>query len=439
LIVLGPNGFSNVVDFVGVDNSPDGSPRTATYSFGAPGGFWDAADNGAYQVVLQAGEVSDTSGNAMDETVLGSFTVAISTNHQALAVAPVNFTVQEGSDAAFTIHLAEQPSADVTVVSVIVAGDPNLQIISGATNVFTPNNWSTPVEVRVAAQPDADRLNGSATIECRSDGLTSISVTAIEQDTTTNKPPLVSLSSPSTDATFLTTDTITIAADATDDNAVSKVEFFANNALIGTAASSPYTTSLSLSAGTYSLTAVATDNEGASTTSSPISIIVKGPNQAPAISLTSPQAAEVLIAPGTVSLQASASDQDGVITHVEFFNGSTSVGIARTNPSQIVITNLAPGVYTFSARATDDLGAESTSSSISITVAQQPTVTDITRNGDSDVLNVIGTSGVPHILETSPDLKSWTPIATNTPVSGEISFTDIQRQPNQFYRVVVRP
>jgi hypothetical protein len=80
--VTGSNGYSNLVEFVGVDTPTDGTPRIATYSVAAPGAAWDAADNGSYQIVLQAGEVTDTLNNAIDEVVLGGFTVAIATNQQ---------------------------------------------------------------------------------------------------------------------------------------------------------------------------------------------------------------------------------------------------------------------------------------------------------------------------------------------------------------------
>ena len=38
LYVTGPNGYSNLVTFVGVDNAMDGTPRIASYSVAAPGG-----------------------------------------------------------------------------------------------------------------------------------------------------------------------------------------------------------------------------------------------------------------------------------------------------------------------------------------------------------------------------------------------------------------
>jgi len=77
LVVTGPNGYSNLVEFVGADLPTDGSPLTATYSIPAPAGTWDEADNGTYSVVLLENEVEDTYNNTTPRTVLGSFDVAI--------------------------------------------------------------------------------------------------------------------------------------------------------------------------------------------------------------------------------------------------------------------------------------------------------------------------------------------------------------------------
>ena len=79
LLVTGPNGYSNLVEFIGADLPMDGSPMTGSYSIPAPSGVWDFADNGTYTVTLQAGAVEDTLNNATPEAILGSFNVAIST------------------------------------------------------------------------------------------------------------------------------------------------------------------------------------------------------------------------------------------------------------------------------------------------------------------------------------------------------------------------
>ena len=55
----------------------DVASASTLYRMTAPGGTWLLEDNGIYEVVLQAGEVSDTGGRSNREAVIGSFEVAI--------------------------------------------------------------------------------------------------------------------------------------------------------------------------------------------------------------------------------------------------------------------------------------------------------------------------------------------------------------------------
>jgi chitinase len=93
-----------------------------------------------------------------------------------------------------------------------------------------------------------------------------------------NTPPTVSLTSPANGATFTAGANITLTASASDSNGtVSQVQFFHNGTLIGSDTTSPYSVVWSaVASGTYSLTAVATDNGGATTTSAAVSITVGG-------------------------------------------------------------------------------------------------------------------------------------------------------------------
>lgn len=77
--VSGPNGYSQLAALVSVDDTTAGATRTATYRITAPGGSWDAADNGAYTVNVLAGQVRDTAGNAMAAQAAGTFVVNLTT------------------------------------------------------------------------------------------------------------------------------------------------------------------------------------------------------------------------------------------------------------------------------------------------------------------------------------------------------------------------
>ena len=94
-----------------------------------------------------------------------------------------------------------------------------------------------------------------------------------------NDLPSVSITSPSSGSSFVRSVTVTVSADATDeDGTISDVSFFANGVALGTDTTAPYAASWTPAvAGTYALTAIATDNGGASRESAPITVTVSPP------------------------------------------------------------------------------------------------------------------------------------------------------------------
>jgi subtilisin family serine protease len=94
-----------------------------------------------------------------------------------------------------------------------------------------------------------------------------------------NTPPSVTLVSPTGGATYTAPATIALSANASDiDGTVTQVSFYNGAALIGTDGTAPYALSwTNVPAGSYGLTAIATDNGGASTTSTSVNITVVAP------------------------------------------------------------------------------------------------------------------------------------------------------------------
>jgi YD repeat-containing protein len=193
---------------------------------------------------------------------------------------------------------------------------------------------------------------------------------------TVNNPPTVSLTSPSNNQAFTAGATVPLAANASDpDGSVTKVEFFQGTVKLGEDTTSPYTYNwANVLAGSYVLTARATDNGGATATSSAVNITVNPPNQPPTVTLTSPANNATFTAVATIPLSANASDNDGVVNKVEFFQGAVKLGEDTTAPYSFNWTNVSAGSYVLTARATDNLGAAATSSAVNITVNQPPTV-----------------------------------------------------------------
>ncbi|MEP6656126.1 MAG: Ig-like domain-containing protein, partial [Betaproteobacteria bacterium] len=184
-----------------------------------------------------------------------------------------------------------------------------------------------------------------------------------------NIPPTVSLTSPAPGATFGAPAAISIAASAGDtDGTVAKVEFYQGASLIGTVTTPPYTLTWSnVAVGSYSLTAKATDNLGATVTSAAVSVTVNA-NARPAVSLTAPVSGSTYFAPATINLAATASDSDGSVARVDFYQGSTLLGTLTSAPYAYVWDNVAGGSYSITAVATDNLGATTTSAARVVTV-----------------------------------------------------------------------
>ena len=91
-----------------------------------------------------------------------------------------------------------------------------------------------------------------------------------------NQAPVVALTAPANGATAVTPATIALAADASDpDGSIASVAFFVGGTQISSDSSAPYTATWSpTAAGTYQLTARATDNLGAVTVSAARSVTV---------------------------------------------------------------------------------------------------------------------------------------------------------------------
>jgi hypothetical protein len=186
-----------------------------------------------------------------------------------------------------------------------------------------------------------------------------------------NPAPAVSLTQPAAGAPFYAPATVNLAAGATDDGAVTKVEFFNGATKLGEDTTAPYTYAWTgVAQGTYSVTALATDNGGKTATSAPVGVTVRPPNAAPSASITAPANGAVFGFWATVTINASASDADGTVSKVEFFraDGATKLGEDTTAPYSYVWRMAPAGTHVLRAKATDNAGATRTSTGVSIRV-----------------------------------------------------------------------
>src|SRR5262249_8458832 len=144
--------------------------------------------------------------------------------------------------------------------------------------------------------------------------------------------PSVTLISPANNTAFAPPADITLEAAASDpDGTVAKVEFFEGGVnKLGEATSSPYTFQWnSVPLGRYVITAKATDNLGASSTSTAIIVLSDG---VPTVSITSPSSGANFFALSNIVVTATASDGDGVVQQVDFYADNMWIGASQTAP-----------------------------------------------------------------------------------------------------------
>ncbi len=108
------------------------------------------------------------------------------------------------------------------------------------------------------------------------DRASSMRVLTVTNNPPVNQAPTVSLTGPANNATYNAPASITITANASDaDGNVTKVEFYNGSTKLGEDASAPYSLAWSnVGAGTYTITAKATDNLGATKTSGAVTVKV---------------------------------------------------------------------------------------------------------------------------------------------------------------------
>ncbi len=179
---------------------------------------------------------------------------------------------------------------------------------------------------------------------------------------------LVAFTAPANGSVVRGPTNLTLSAVAVSTGTVTKVEFYEGVTLLGEDTGSPFSLVWSnVAVGGYTLTAVATDNGGNLATSSPVAITVVS-NFAPSVALTTPANNAVFTVPANIRLAASASDSDGTIDKVEFFQGATKLGEDTGSPYNLTWSNVAVGIYSLTAVATDNASARQTSAPVNITV-----------------------------------------------------------------------
>jgi subtilisin family serine protease len=211
-----------------------------------------------------------------------------------------------------------------------------------------------------------------------------------------NVPPAVSLTAPATGASYYEPASVPLNATAYDaDGTIAQVNFFAGTTLIATDTTSPYAlTWTNVPAGTYTVTAVAIDNSGASTTSTGATIQVFG---------TPPAAV-----PGLIEAENFDNGGEGVAYH-DTTAGNTG-GKYRATDVDIETTTDAGGGYNLGWVVASEWLKYTTSVATTATYTLELRVASTGTGGtghvEIDGVNVTGSIAVPN----TGGWQTWTSV-----------------------------
>jgi hypothetical protein len=216
-------------------------------------------------------------------------------------------------------------------------------------------------------------------------------------------PPSAAITSPTGGASV--SGTTAIAATASDNVGVTRVDFFVDGALLSSDTSAPYSASWNTTSATnaaHSLTARAFDAAGNQATSAAVSVTVNNTapppdTTPPSVSIASPTGGASVS--GTTTIAASAADNVGV-TRVDFFVDGVLLSSDTSSPYSASwnTTSATNASHSLTARAFDAAGNQTPSGAVSVTVnntAPPPgtatlTVTATGRSGERVTSNPAG-------------------------------------------------
>ena len=257
-----------------------------------------------------------------------------------------------------------------------------------------------------------------------------------------SQPPTLAITNPAANALFIAPASVTIQVTVTNgSSAVTNVQFLVGSSILTNETTAPFSaTTNNLAAGSYSLSAIASDNNGLKATNS-VTIIVDTP---PTVTITNPMNNVTLSAPANLTIQATVSDSDGTVTNVQFLIGQVVLTNKTTAPFSATTNNLAAGSYTFSAVASDNLGVKNTNAvTISVVTPVQTTLGGLqSLNSTNFQFSYAANVGLSYVVQLTTNLApaNWISLVTNTATSNPAIFTDNHATNNPgFYRVGLLP
>jgi hypothetical protein len=391
LVYVGANG--GIIFFNGLTNSSPAFPFHVT---------WTNVPRGEYRLTAKATDNLGATATSGPVTVI----VVGVDDLPVVSIRPPDNVAAEGvssngtiNSGLVTVSRVGGPDAALTVFYLISGTASNgvdyLTLPDSTTIPAGTNSVSFAVTAIDDSQPEnteyaSFKLKTNAAYRVGSPAVATVLIQDNDK-ALTNKPPTVAIVTPTNGAAFHAAVNILLRAEASDpDGDVLRVSFFAGDRLLGTTSNRPFSLMWSnVASGAYSISAKATDNLGGTGFSPAVRITVgdsTSSNQPPAIKITTPTNGASYAATAVVTIVAEAGDPDGLIRRIEFFANNDSIRLITNNsPAASSISvgfgwgPIAPGQYTLTARATDNLGATANSQEVHITVGpatpQPPVIT----------------------------------------------------------------
>ena len=343
----------------------------------------------------------------------------------------INITAPAAGNVLGTINVTADASDNVAVAGVqFLLNGVNL----GAEDIIAPYSvsWNTTTVV-----------NGNYTLTARTRDAAGNNTTSAGILVTVNNPdiqlPTVSITAPAAGNVL---GTINVTANASDNIGVAGVQFRLNGVNLGAEdIAAPYSISwntLTSANGAYTLTAIARDAAGNTSTSAGVIVTVNNDLQAPTVTITAPAAGAVT---GTLNVTANAADNVGV-TGVQFLLDGVNLGSEDLAAPYSVSWNTlttANGNHTLTARARDAAGNIATSAAVIVTVfndTELPTVSITapvagtvtgTINVNANAADNVGVVGVQFLLNGvnlgTEDVAAPYSISWNTLTSANGTYT----------------
>lgn len=429
--VTGPNGYNRAATFVSVDVPSNGSPRIATYRIDPPNGsaVWSEQHEGLYSITLRTNSVRDTQDQAVPSSTLGSFNVAVP---HALYIASMDSIPGWSMEGLWQFgtpaYIVSGPSSGFTGTKIVAynLGGNYENRLSPTFATTPPINCSGASSVTLRFQRWLRlRTGDTASIEVSTNGTVWTQVWSTQSLLDSSWTPVqytlpswvagspsvrlrwgISSGQSQNDIGW-NIDDVALLGDGVGDITPPTATLNAPNLVTG-------------GSSVHSITVTYTDDTAIAVASlGATDLLVVGPN-------------------GTNT--------------VEFGGVGTSLdGTPRTALYSITAPN---GVWQITDNGEyqvflqDGEVADSSSNfaepallgrfTVSIAAASPPPqLVAIDRQSGATTVTLNTSSTAPHVLEATTDLTTWIPVATNTPISGSLTFTHSAPDSRQIYRIRV--